>query len=125
LEFRADFLEAPLRLHPVDGGPLEALLRATNLRAIARFDLSKPLQLPIGFLRGWNADTSVSSARKTGFKGRSGSGRLPHRARHWYTSTPACRGPRRSAGRPSSNPDGLPRPRGRAFPPPAARARLP
>src|SRR5207245_11715805 len=68
LKFRADFLEPPLRLHAVDGRPLEALLRATDLRAIARFDLSKPLQLPIGFLLGRNSDTSVSSAQMTGFR---------------------------------------------------------
>jgi hypothetical protein len=43
LEFRADFLELPFRLDPVDGGPLEALLRPTDLRAIARLDALKPL----------------------------------------------------------------------------------
>jgi len=43
LELRADFLELPLGLDAVDGGPLEALLRPTDLRAIARLDPSKPL----------------------------------------------------------------------------------
>src|SRR5438128_2683029 len=65
-ELRTDFLEFSLRLDAVDGGPLEALLRPSNLGAIARLDPSKPLQLPIGFVLGRNSDTSASPARTTG-----------------------------------------------------------
>jgi hypothetical protein len=43
LEFRADFLELPFRLDPIDGGPFQALLGPTNLRAIAGLDALKPL----------------------------------------------------------------------------------
>ncbi len=43
LELCADFLELPLRLDPIDGGPFQALLGPTNLRAIACLDPLKPL----------------------------------------------------------------------------------
>ena len=56
-ELRTDFLELPLRLDAVDGGPLEALLRPTDLRAVTRLDPSKPLQLPIGLVLRRNSDT--------------------------------------------------------------------